>query len=95
MGPPRAAANRWLLSSARRLASAGPVAFEAPKLVSAMAIRDLVLRAKPMPSAAGLESIAKGDSLIVKSKHGRWWLVGTSSHREGWVFSSYLIQQKS
>jgi hypothetical protein len=48
-----------------------------------------------MPTAAALESIAKGDSLIVKSKQGRWWLVRTSDDKEGWLVSSYLIQQKS
>jgi len=95
MGPPRAAENRWLLSSARQFASPGPVALEAPKAASAVAMRALVLRSKPMPTAAALESIAKGDSLIVKSKQGRWWLVRTSDDKEGWLVSSYLIQQKS
>lgn len=87
--------NRALLWTARSIASPDPVITPPPRLVRAVAKRELTLRSKPLQTAQAVQTIRKGETLTVKSKQGRWWLVSTDAAREGWLYGSYLTLEKT
>jgi len=56
----------------------------------AIAMTNLILRSKALTTSASLGGVSKGETLVITSKQGRWWLVSTSDGRQGWLFSAYL-----
>lgn len=86
----KAPQNRWLLWSARSIASSESIAVSPPQPLRAVARRGLILRSKPMQTASALATLEKGAEVLVMTKQGRWWQVRTSDDQEGWLYASYL-----
>ena len=54
------------------------------------ALSGLVVRSKPMKASASVGTVAKGESVEVRSKQGGWVLISGTHGQTGWVFGKYL-----
>lgn len=55
-----------------------------------IALSGLIVRSRPTKASAALGSVAKGESVEVRSKQGGWLLVDGPAGQTGWVFGKYL-----
>jgi uncharacterized protein YgiM (DUF1202 family) len=89
-----ARARLSVLPDGRRYALAA-LAADAPAAAGSdparmIAASGLVVRAKPMKASAAVGTIARGESVEVRSKQGGWLLVSGPAGQTGWVFGKYL-----
>jgi hypothetical protein len=94
MGPTVAIRVTAPIPNTPKSTSTAPAVQSPSQPLRMVAIRNLILRSKPMATSAVVVGISKGDRVVVRSRQGRWWLVTTSEDNEGWLFASYLAPQK-
>lgn len=94
VSPGAARAKLASLTGGRRYAGAA-LAGDTPAANQAnparmIAASGLIVRSKPMKASAAVGTIARGESVEVRSKQGGWLLVSGPAGQTGWVFGRYL-----
>lgn len=94
VSPAAARAKLTALQDARRFAVAAlsttPTSADEQNPARMIASSGLVVRSKPMKASAAVGTIAKGESVEVRSKQGGWLLVSGAGGQTGWIFGKYL-----